>query len=255
MLPEIEAVVMSHGYREELFQSYASTHSDFVNAGEELRLKWFEAYAQANYFRLVDPLDRSATRILEIGCGRGYLLAYLSQLDFENLAGIDLSSDDIEAARNLVPQADLQVEDAADYLKTRGQKFDVIIFKAVLEHIPKDEIFPFLSSVKSGLNPGGTVIIDVPNMDWIFAHHERYMDFTHEVGFTRESLGQVLRNRFDEVEVHKGAFIQAGESRKARLFRPLAIALLNNLFVILGEGVSEIWWDCRSIIAVARKSL
>lgn len=29
-------------------------------------------------------------------------------------------------------------------------------------------------------------------MDSIFASHERYMDFTREVGFTEESLGQLF---------------------------------------------------------------
>ena len=38
-------------------------------------------------------------------------------------------------------------------------------------------------------------------MDWLFATHERYMDFTHEVGFTKESLGQVCRSVFSKVDL------------------------------------------------------
>ena len=54
----------------------------------------------------------------------------------------------------------------------------------------KDRVLPLLEKISSSLKPDGMAIIDVPNMDWILGQHERYMDFTHEVGFTRESLAQ-----------------------------------------------------------------
>ena len=53
----------------------------------------------------------------------------------------------------------------------------------------------------AALRAGGAVLIDVPNMDWLFAGHERYMDFTHELGFTQESLSQLLGGVFSEVVV------------------------------------------------------
>jgi hypothetical protein len=77
----------------------------------------------------------------------------------------------------------------------------MILIKAVLEHIPKQEVIPLLERIKHALKPGGLVLVDVPNMDWLFAQHERYMDFTHEVGFTLESLRQVMVNIFADVRV------------------------------------------------------
>ena len=49
---------------------------------------------------------------------------------------------------------------------------------------------------------GGIAIIDVPNMDWFWNGHERYMDFTHEVGFTPESLEQICNKVFGNSIIH-----------------------------------------------------
>ena len=48
----------------------------------------------------------------------------------------------------------------------------------------------------------GVAIIQVPNMDWILSNHERYMDFTHEIGYTRESLADIFRLYFMKVDVY-----------------------------------------------------
>jgi hypothetical protein len=42
------------------------------------------------------------------------------------------------------------------------------------------------------LKPGGKVFIKTPNMENPFNLRSRYMDFSHEVGFTEHSLYEVL---------------------------------------------------------------
>lgn len=91
--------------------------------------------------------------------------------------------------------------DAFEYLKNCNKKYHVIYSKAVLEHIPKENTFELLALINDHLEDDGIVMIDVPNMDWIWAAHERYMDFTHETGYTKESLGQVMRSFFTEVNI------------------------------------------------------
>ena len=77
----------------------------------------------------------------------------------------------------------------------------MVIAKAILEHVPKDGVLDFLQAIATAVRPGGVAIVDVPNMDWLFAGHERYMDFTHEVGFTQELLQQTVGAVFREVVV------------------------------------------------------
>jgi predicted SAM-dependent methyltransferase len=150
-----------------------------------------------------------------------------------------------------VPEAELLCTDAESHLEQENATYDFIILKAVLEHVRKDEVVPFLMKIRNALKDNGMIIIDVPNMDWLMAQHERYMDFTHEVGFTRESLAQVMRNVFRDVQIRKARAV--GESRRVEFVRPFVLKCMNWVFRIVGEGSSDVWWDCRSIIAVARK--
>lgn len=239
-------------YRDLLFSNYNRTHLSNVD-GDDPRPKidWFNKYVQLNYLPHLRGYSRDDVQILEIGCNKGFLLSALATLGFRKLKGIDLSPDDIQLAKQLVPEAELLCGDAESHLEGATESYDFIILKAVLEHVDKGKVVPLLMKIKEGLKPTGMIIIDVPNMDWLMAQHERYMDFTHEVGFTRESLAQVMGNVFRDVQVIKARAV--AESRKVELVRPFVLRCMYWLFRILGEGSSELWWDCRSIIAVARK--
>lgn len=241
-------------YRDDLFATYNATHVKHLDtATHNEKLVWFRQYVATNYYGHLKDYSKTCSRVLEIGCNKGYLLSALASLGFEALSGIDLSPDDVRICRSLVPTATIVCEDAVQYLKQCSGEFDVIILKAVLEHVKKEDVFLFLRTIDAALRDGGTAIIDVPNMDWLFAQHERYMDFTHEVGFTRESLAQVLRNVFTDVTVLKGKTSLEPYTRKQKLLRHVLHRLINKAFYLLGEGMCDLWWDNRSIIAIVRK--
>jgi 2-polyprenyl-3-methyl-5-hydroxy-6-metoxy-1,4-benzoquinol methylase len=203
-----------------------------------------------------DPAVRPA--ILEIGCGKGQLLAALSGCGYGNLAGIDLSAEDLDHARTMVPAATLLCIDAAAYLEANPASFDVIINKAVLEHQEKADIIPFLEAMRGALRPGGIALTEVPNMDWLLAGHERYMDFTHEVGFTRESLAQLLRATFGEATVLPARVVDLSP-RPVRwfraVFRTTSRAVLGLALRGIGDDAHRTLWHARSIIGIARRSL
>lgn len=245
---------MSVDYRSKLFSSYNATHVSHLDADDESKLAFFREYTRVNYLHHLESLDGSSPEILEIACNKGYLLAALHSFEFKKLSGVDLSPLDVEKAKQIVPSADISYADAFDYLAGNVEKFDVIILKAVLEHIRKDQVIPLLDAIKSGLKPAGMVIIDVPNMDWLLAQHERYMDFTHEVGFTRESLAQVMRQVFSSVHIERGKPVM-GAGLKSRLelqLRAVLVRSLNLVFRLIGEGASDTWWDSRSIIGIGK---
>jgi trans-aconitate methyltransferase len=183
--------------------------------------------------------------LLEIGCGNGALLYCLREkLNFKNITGIDLSPVDIARAREKLPDVELLCCDANDYLEQNKNVFDFIILKAVLEHIPKENILPFLCLLNESLTEQGVVIVDVPNMDWILSGHERYMDFTHEVGFTRESLGQVMRNVFSEVRVKRGKAVRPAAFKHSfanKVCELVIVPGVNFLFKFLRQGEADTW--------------
>jgi 2-polyprenyl-3-methyl-5-hydroxy-6-metoxy-1,4-benzoquinol methylase len=241
-------------YRSKLFSSYNATHVSHLDADDESKLEFFREYTRVNYLHHLVNLDGNSAEVLEIACNKGYLLAALHSLEFKKLFGVDLSPLDVEKAKQIVPSADISYADAFDYLAENVEKFDVIILKAVLEHMKKDQVIPLLAAIKSSLKPAGMVIIDVPNMDWLFAQHERYMDFTHEVGFTRESLAQVMRQVFSSVYIEKGKPVM-GSGFKYRVelqLRAMLVRSLNLVFRLIGEGASDTWWYSLCFIAIAK---
>lgn len=245
---------MESDYRSRLFSTYNATHIAHLDATDETKLEWFSKYAASNYLPLLDAFDKNSAKVLEVACNKGYLLKALSSHGFKNLYGVDLSPDDVERAEALVPEATITYADANAYLGQHAASFDIIILKAMLEHVPKAETLPLLERIKAALKAGGIVIIDVPNMDWLFASHERYMDFTHETGFTKETLAQVMRNVFDSVQIIKSTpVVERGVKMKmGALLRPALISLVGVLLKIIGEGAGDVWWHNRSIIGTGR---
>jgi SAM-dependent methyltransferase len=78
----------------------------------------------AHYYNLLIPADAS---VLEIGCGSGELL---SRLKARRKVGIDLSTRQVEAARDRVPGADFYVQ-AGEALALE-ERFDVIVISDTL---------------------------------------------------------------------------------------------------------------------------
>jgi len=235
-------------YRSRLFGSY-DRHLVGLDPPDQEKLRWFRAYYAAHYAPQLAGVDR-ASGVLEIGCSKGFLLQVLDGDGFAPLSGIDWSPEDLKRARALAPKAKLAHGDAALILGRDKTRYGVILLKAVLEHVPKKDVLPLLRLLASRLKPGGRLLVDVPNMDWLGANHERYMDFTHEGGFTRESLRQVLGESFEVLEVFTADNHVTG-GLWGNLRRRLAQGVLGSL---LGWADPEIGanpvWE-RSLIGVA----
>jgi SAM-dependent methyltransferase len=255
---------MMSDYRQDLFRDY-ERHTSVLDSSDDEKLAWFRGYVQVNYQPTIQRFASWSDPILEIGCNKGYLLAALTELGFSELTGIDLSPIDLERARSTAPAAHLERADAMEFLPERQATYSVIVMKAVLEHVRKDEVLEFLRRTAAALRPGGALIVDVPNMDWLFAAHERYMDFTHEGGFTSESLQQTLGSVFKSVTVTpvdnalpyaRLADSQHGNGLRTRVRtfrRAAARGLLTSLLKWADpEGASLPIWK-RSLVAVAEK--
>jgi spermidine synthase len=147
----------------------------------------------------------------------------------------------------------VELGDGKAYLRDYQATFDVIVMKATLEHQPKDELLEMIGACRDALKPDGLLIIDVPNMDWLVAMHERYMDLTHEIGFTRESLRSLLGLFFNSTSVVGS--VPALPTKSQRLLRKPFIRMFRFFLYVLGEGASDVLFESRSIIAVAQSPL
>jgi len=245
---------MSDAMKRDMLREYRRVHGEYLDGegNREERLAWFGRFFDANF---AAHFGRKDARILEIGCGKGYFLKVLRDRGYTDLHGIDLSEMDVDIARTVFAIPNVCAAGAVPFLSMRPGTFDAIFAKDVLEHIPREDVGPFLEAARNALAPGGTAIFQVPNMDWAMSSHERYMDWTHESGFTRESLGQVMRMFFPKVEIFKVSYVFPRTLRErvsAGLVRRLYLSLCRFHLRMISEGAEDVWFECREIAAVCR---
>lgn len=242
--------------RTRLFAEYRNVQAKPLvgdGAASRERLEWFRHLYRHNYARL---FPHTGMRVLEIGCGEGWFVKVLMENGIHDATGIDLSPEDIAAGRERFGLTNIEVADAFDYLQAHPQSFDVIFAKDVLEHVERDALCPLLDAVSGALRPGGQAVFQVPNMDWIMSSHERYMDLTHEVGFTRESLAALGRLFFENVDIRKVDYIIPKSLRMKLCFLPLRalyLRLLRLHYRLVGGGADGVWFDAREIVAIFRE--
>jgi SAM-dependent methyltransferase len=141
-------------------------------------------------FRL-KMLDRKST-ILDFGCGFGQNLQRLREFGFADIYGADVNTQALTHCKaNGINTFDISA--GAEILADAGVKFDLIISTHVLEHIPKNQVIGTVAILRKILNPGGQLIVAVPNAQAFTGAYWAYEDFTHHTLFTSGSLLFVLR--------------------------------------------------------------
>ena len=147
------------------------------------------------------PQDKNA-KILDIGCGEGHFLRFCLSLGYTNIDGFDLSQENVGICRKY----SLPFVEHFDALNIRNFKpsssWDVILCIDSIEHIKKEMVVGFLNEIKLRLNKGGKLIIQTPNMGYLFAPFQRYIDITHEYGLTERSAMALLKTcGFNSIEI------------------------------------------------------
>jgi len=101
-------------------------------------------------------------KILDIGCGRGWMAPFLSPLG--SVTGVDFSPAGIQFAReNYGEHASFLLADAASPTLglPAGVRFDVVVCSEVIEHVP--EHLSLLRQVAGFLRPDGWFMLTTPN--------------------------------------------------------------------------------------------
>lgn len=189
--------------RAQLFARYTE---DFYRFQNDLSDEGLERMASAAGQSLVPllPFEKDLP-ILEIGTGGGGFLTASRRAGFTNVSGLDVSAQQIEFCRRLGFSA-VECVSGVDYLERPGQSFAAIVMADVLEHLTKAEALRIPGLAFRRLLPGGRLIIRVPNLSNPLNLRTRYADLTHEVGFTLESLAQLLRNADFQVQQVRGDY-------------------------------------------------
>lgn len=99
-------------------------------------------------------------RILDLGCGRGWLSAQLA--DLGDVTGLDPLDASIVRARELFPDLNWITGTTSDLIEAGEPAFDLIVSSEVVEHVPDAEKSRFLADVYRLTVPGGYVVLTTP---------------------------------------------------------------------------------------------
>lgn len=128
---------------------------------EELSHKWQEYYQTERweYSEARRAISKPGSRVIEVGCGRGYFLKSLELLGHFGL-GAELNAD---AAINKVTRFDIRTQYADEIALTEPESFDIVCSFQVLEHVPDPR--GFIDACVRLARPGGKIILSTPNYD------------------------------------------------------------------------------------------
>jgi SAM-dependent methyltransferase len=161
-----EAAAAGGGFDPAAFSHLAALEADSF---------WFRARNRIIGWALREYFPQ-ARRVLEVGCGTGFVLESLRISRPElTLAGAELYAEGLRVARERVPDAAFYQLDATR-IPFDGA-WDVVCAFDVLEHVPDDEAF--LRGMRAASRPGGGIVVTVPQHPSLwsaaddYAHHER----------------------------------------------------------------------------------
>lgn len=199
-------------------------------------------------------LPHAATNILEIGAATGQTLRWMKAIYPSAMTtGVELNG---ALADELCRNADVAIIGNINECFPQLKRYDLILLLDVLEHLIDPATV--LRSVRQLLNPGGQVIVSVPNIahlsvtiPLLFGRRFTYqdagiLDRTHLKFFVEDTAVKLL----NEANFHVTKGLLAGpKGRKAKIIDRISFGLLRHhlttQYIMLGEmndgEISQEW--------------
>jgi len=164
----------------------------------------------SNIIRDHFPTSREA-HILDLGCGHGAFVYFANLSGYQNVVGVDVSREQVEAAQKLGIKGVVEGDLMETLRSLPDESQDLVIAWDIIEHFTKSELLPFVDQVRRVLKPGGKWLIHAPNGESPFYARVYHGDYTHEQAFTRTSINQLLlASGFAEVRCYEDVPIPHG---------------------------------------------
>ena len=236
------------GYYKKLFTESDLFSSPFPNLDEAVRWAKIGEYMS----RIAQQRGKGCPqqpRILDVGCGRGWLTRMASV--YGHCDGVDPVQASIESAQRYFPDLNFSHGTAQDVLRSPDFKsYDVVLSSEVIEHVVQKE--DFVADIRQCLTPNGHVVITTPRGD----QFERFK----RMGFGLQPVEEWITERDLSKLFQKHGFIPVkrdrayidlpkmsmlhqltADHRFARALDRLRLVWLQRGLQYLA-GIYQIWW-------------
>lgn len=236
-------------FRSTFYERYVSDFkSTVLLQGAALQSYW--KWCDRRVFPLIADVPRDSG-VLEIGCGPGYLLAYLRSKGFSQAAGIDISPEQVDIA--VARGANAKVADVFDELSRHDASLSLILAFDVVEHFSKEENLRLFAAIRRALRPDGIVVLQTPNGAALFGGQIIYGDLTHMTIFNPNSLAQLLRRTgFTDVTFRETAPVAKNLVGLVRAMVWLIARSLANLVRAAETGAGQGVWTQNQLCRAKR---
>ncbi|MBU4393395.1 MAG: class I SAM-dependent methyltransferase, partial [Actinobacteria bacterium] len=122
----------------------------------------FHTEERERFARLMLSRIETSASVIDIGCGKGELLATLLKYGFNNLYGTEFGSMLKEAKKlESVTILPYDIAELCDWCERKSKTFDCAILINVFEHVP--EPIHLMTQIKKILSPEGIIVFCIPN--------------------------------------------------------------------------------------------
>ncbi|MCH2201671.1 MAG: methyltransferase domain-containing protein [Fuerstiella sp.] len=116
-------------------------------------------------------------RVLDLGCGEGYIARQLKKRGAGRVEGIDISEEMIAGAIATEQTEPLgiryQVGDASQPTGYDGREFDLVVAVFLFNYVDREQMTSIMKEVFRILRPGGRFVFSVPHPCLPFLHEEQ----------------------------------------------------------------------------------
>ena len=121
-------------------------------------------------FQMYGSVELMNARVIDIGCGYGWLLDYFDSA--QRVCGSDISEHASEVAQKRSPNREFKVADIQNGVAFED-KFDLVLAINVIEHLPNPEAG--IKGICEALKPGGITLVHLPTINnalnkWEYKH-------------------------------------------------------------------------------------